>query len=399
MFNPDAGVWPSPKQELILRASLLHGSECFNAWNILKSNIDVDNLDYQSQLLLPLLYRNLSSQKVEDPLLKKFKGIYRLTWTKNSLLFKKAENTLKSLWDSNIRIILLKSVPLISLYYKDKGLWPMGDIDILVKSNQVWKAVDYFEKSGWVPTTKYPDLRKEAYFIYHHSVGFTNQQDQNVDLHRSLLFPSPIEDFDTDFWDGAVQSEINGLPVLILNPTDMLIHICIHGLREHNAEIFRWIADAMTILKHKSPEIDWGRLLDQARKRRLVLDLSNGLGYLADLLDAPIPLQVLETLNNEKVSAFERWEFKYGVSNKRPLGRIPGFWFYYVRCLVPEFYTPIKFKFSGFLSFLRLNWGANNMWEFGSMMLSKGIKRIQRLFESGQPALGSENSDVKEPIQ
>jgi hypothetical protein len=275
----------------------------------------------------------------------------------------------------------------------------MGDIDILVRPDQVFQAIDLFEESGWVPTTAYPTLRQEAYFVYHHSVGFANQRDQHVDLHRSLLFPSPIEDYDADFWDGAVQSEINDLPVLILNPTDMLIHTCIHGLREHNAEIFRWIADAITILKDKSHQIDWERMLDQARKRRLVPELSKGLAYLADLLDAPVPPQVLEALYNEKISTFEQWEYKYSISNRRPLGRIPGFWFYYVRYLNPEYYTPIKFKFSGFLSYLRQSWGAKNMREFGSMLLSKGIKRIRGLFDSGQPVPGSQNADVKEPIQ
>jgi len=379
---------PTPQQELLLQAALLSGNAAVNAWEKWKSIVDIDLIDYASMQIFPLLYQNLKILEIDDPQINIYKGLFRSSWYENQRLLKTAVDLVTEFQSVGIDCLFLKGTALILEYIKTPGLRPMGDIDILVKPNHVCQAVDYFEKTGWVPTTDYPDLRKEAYFTYHHSVGFANQRDQHVDLHRSLLFPSPIQDSDADFWDGAVQSEIDGLPVLILNPTDMLIHTCIHGLREHNAEIFRWIADAMTILKNKSSQIDWERLIDQTRKRRLVPELSNGLAYLAYLLDAPIPPQVLGAIGNEKVSTFERWEYNYAISDKRPLGRIPGFWFYYVRCLNPEFYMPIRLKFSGFLSYLQLNWKANNLWELGRLFLTKSMRRIRGLFKSGQPAVG-----------
>jgi hypothetical protein len=48
----------------------------------------------------------------------------------------------------------------------------------------------------------------------------------------------------------------------------------------------RWIADAVTILS--KGDVDWGRVVDQAIRRRFVLRMSDALGYLRAVMAAPV---------------------------------------------------------------------------------------------------------------
>ena len=75
-YMHEGGCWPTWEQESLLKAALLQGEEAIKAWHKWKSRVDVDQLDPGSLRLLPLLYRNLRTHGVEDPLMNRFKGIY-----------------------------------------------------------------------------------------------------------------------------------------------------------------------------------------------------------------------------------------------------------------------------------------------------------------------------------
>ena len=122
---------PTKEQELLLMAALLRGSAAIDAWLEWKSSVNVDRLDQHSYRLLPLLYRNLSIHGVEDPLLNKFRGIHRLTWYKNRVMFHNMATLIRHFNDAGIDTILLKGAALVLRYYEDHGLRPMIDFDIL----------------------------------------------------------------------------------------------------------------------------------------------------------------------------------------------------------------------------------------------------------------------------
>lgn len=92
----EGGCWPTPEQKLLLRACLLEGKETTEAWSEWRSRVDIQVLDRGSLRLLPLLYWNLKRHGVNDPLIDRFKGIYRFSWYKNQMLFQAMEALLAS---------------------------------------------------------------------------------------------------------------------------------------------------------------------------------------------------------------------------------------------------------------------------------------------------------------
>ena len=306
--------WTTQQQELLLRAALLNGREAIDAWSEWKSCVDIDDIDLLdpgSYRLLPLVYRNLNNQRVEDPLMMKLKGIYRLTWYKNQMLFHTIANLLRSFHKAGIETMVLKGAALTFFCYKDYGLRPMNDFDVLIHTGQALQAVHLLKELGWQPRNFEPS---EDYISVSYSHGFVDNSNRELDLHWHLLSQNRNEGADDAFWEGAVLTKVHDIPVYLLNTTDQLLHICVHGAKWNDIPSFRWVADAFMVMKNALSEIDWNRLITQAKKRRLILPLKDTLNYLRDSFDAPIASKFLQSIKDIPVSKIDRIEYKITVS-------------------------------------------------------------------------------------
>jgi hypothetical protein len=303
--------WPTRGQELLLRAALLRDMQAIEAWKQWKSSVDVEKIDSASHRMLPLLYRNLQDLGIRDPAMGRYKGVYRQTWYKNQMLFHTMTSFLRSLQAAEIQTVILKGAALTVSYYKDYGLRPMNDFDILIRPQKVPPVIKLLGAAGWTPMDFAPT---EEYISVSYSHGFRNSAGQQLDLHWHLLSESRGVKADDDFWDGAVAVGINGIATHILNPTDQLLHVCIHGARWNVTPPFRWVADAMTILNNEGAAIDWNRMIRHAEKRRVVLPLLDILSYLKGVFDAPIAPQALQSLRKMHIPKIERIEYKIAVN-------------------------------------------------------------------------------------
>jgi hypothetical protein len=336
------GCWPTKEQQLLLQASLLQGNVATDAWLTWKSIVDLNNIDPGSYRLFPLLYFNLRLNGIEDPLMNIFQWVYRNTLSKNRMLFQNISELLNCFYNEGIQIMLLKGTSLILLYYKDYGLRPMIDVDILVHTREAsdtirllsklgWNStitplkgftnIGFLSKLGWTPRERpFEDFSKE-YFSVRHAHDFVNPNKFTLDLHWHLLHGYNDENSDFDFWDGAIKTRIDDFPTFALNPTDQLLHVCAHGVRWDPVTPIRWIADAITIVKKAQHEIDWDRMISLVKRHRLILPIKEALYYLRAYLLAPVPETVLEELQTSSISKTEFFEYRVRT---RPPGVLDG---------------------------------------------------------------------------
>jgi hypothetical protein len=365
-------VRPEPEQELLLRAALLKGEEAIEAWRQWKSGVDIERLDPASHRILPLLYRNLLSLGVEDLSMGKYKGVYRQTWYRNQLLFHSLASVVRSFRDADIETIVLKGAALIVLNYKDYGLRPMNDFDILIHTHQVSAAINLLRVLGWTPVDFEPT---EGYISVSYSHGFRNGKGQELDLHWHVLSQSREMDADKDFWDGAIAVDIHGVATRALNPADQLLHVCIHGARWNYTPPFRWVADAAIILNTERSEFDWDRLIDQSRQRRLVLPLKESLNYLNKSIDIPIPRKILNSINGLHVPRIERMEYRVITNPPTRLTAGLDLWCQHYR-LTGD--SGILYKLMTFPSFLEKIWSLDSLWKlplYGLRKISTSYKK------------------------
>ena len=243
----EGGAFPSRRQELLLKAALFQGQTALEAWGTWKAEFDLEKrLDAGSYRLLPLLYHNLARHGVDEPVMGKLKGIYRRAWYLNQTLFRDGVSVLRSLHAAGIETAVLKGAALSLLCYKDPGLRPMDDFDILVPNRKRRLAIEMLQRDGWTPFGASFESLTEAELDIRHSCGFRNANGRDVDLHWRVLSPYLAYPADEeDFWAGAVVLQIMGEPTLALNSTDNLLHICVHATNWQPVHPMRWISDAM----------------------------------------------------------------------------------------------------------------------------------------------------------
>jgi hypothetical protein len=364
-------------QELLLKAALLRSPDALYAWQGWKDRTDLEgHFDRGSFRLLPLLYKNLLRHRVEHPFMNKLKGIYRMEWYKNQMLFFEMSQVLRYLHEKGIRTMILKGAALTVLHYKDYGVRPMADIDVLVPTSESVAALDLLGRAGWTPIAGFmnDDLH------YRHAAQLTHKSGKELDLHWHLLQDSCHKDSDTDFWDGAVPVQMKDVSTKALNPADALLHVIVHGVKWNPEPPIRWIADAMSIINCPDSRIEWERLIHQAKKHRVSLRVKEALNYLRGGFQASVPAVVIDRLDNIRLSRAERFEFRRIMINEKARGYAlsGGFEFAFTHYLRLSHGKAPLAVISGLSSYLLNRYRKKSLRHLLSYVMGRGIRRIKR---------------------
>jgi len=142
------------------------------------------------------------------------------------------------------------------------------------------------------------------------SHGFRDELDRQLDLHWHVLHASCQPDADDDFWAAAEPVELLGVRTRALCPADELLLVTLHGLRWNAIPTYRWVVDATLLCSGALGEIDYERLLEQARKRKVTVALGACLRYLREVADVAIPERALRALRAPSPRVFERAELR-----------------------------------------------------------------------------------------
>jgi hypothetical protein len=358
--------WPTLEQEYLLKAALLQGQASQEAWTKWQQMVDIQTLDYASYRLLPLLYWNLNRQGIQTELSEWLKRQHRQTWADNQRLFHSGRSVLLSLEEAGIGTMLLKGSALVLNHYKDYGLRAMTDFDILVRREDAEAAMDVLNKLGWHSPSGIP----ESFIPVRHAIDFVKEEHQ-IDLHWHVLAGCILEGCDDEFWEGAIWTELSGYPAKIMNPSDQLLHVCVHGIGWNIMPPIRWIADAMTILNTSGGEIDWDRLANQAQKRRLLFALQKTLTYLRNLLDAPLPLKTWRKIQEMSTTKFERADYWFTTHRARKWEKKAQIRKYLHHARVTNDQRSLL---TGYIYFLKNRWEVDQLWR----MPFEGIRRGTR---------------------
>jgi len=370
--NNEAGCWPTPNQELLLRAALLPHEPALEAWNEWRRKVNIDVIDYGSHRMIPQLYRNMQRHGIKDPLMERMKGVYRYYLYKNEILLHRIGSLVAAFEDAGIQTMVLKGAALIQLYYKESGLRPMLDADVLVHAHQAEQAMDILTRLDWKPRYREPRMRIPII----HSTPFEDGGGRQMDLHWHLFWECFNASDDDDYWQKSIPIQIGGVHTLALGPTDQLLHTCWHGARWNEVPPIRWVADAMSILGASAAEIDWQSMLKKAQRHRIVLPVKDSLEYLKQKFDAPVPDTVLESLSAVRISNMERENYELILNPMAPptTSKILRMLYYDYRWLSSS--TSSRSKALAFAKHLQAKWNIDHLWHVPLYMSMRMVRRV-----------------------
>lgn len=190
----------------------------------------------QQHGIAPLLYKYISNcgakKLVPEQVYEKLRNIYFHTFSKNTRLFDAMGKLLQQFDLESIDSILLKGSVLAELIYRDIGLRPMDDVDILVKEKQLDAVHALMIENGYHTLEIIKSEFINKYIPKHHLPQFV--KDNNIfEIHWHLHNESDQYSINIDdLWKRALPYQIGDINVQILRFEDMLMHLCVH-LNDH----------------------------------------------------------------------------------------------------------------------------------------------------------------------
>lgn len=260
-------AYPDELQTLLLKAALLEGDRARDAITNWVDRVDLNDVDWASQRMVPLFFENVRTLGMTLPHFDRLKGVHRYWWFRNSRNMAGLKAVASGLRKEGVEeIMLLKGCALANFYYANVALRPMNDIDILVRPNHAVTAMNALLRMGFRRFAKDAQIIDADSTVHALTqLDLSHSDYGNVDLHWEILGHHGSPSFDAMVWKNAERRELDGEYFHVPNAADLLLHVIDHGLPENVMQPIWWVADAHMILRHERA-FDWPYFCSQAAR-------------------------------------------------------------------------------------------------------------------------------------
>ncbi|MFC2100043.1 nucleotidyltransferase family protein [Candidatus Bipolaricaulota bacterium] len=265
-------------------------------------------MDAASSELLPLIYWNLRDVARGDDELQALRSAYLVAWGKHAIRARRLEEAAARLASERIQTIALKGLALALQYYPDPATRVTGDIDVLIRREDVDRALQILAEQGWLPDPGRGSRLAQAMQVAH-GLHLLGPDGDSLDLHWRIFLGAVEEEAYAGFWDRAVVIPHAASGALrALGPADQVLHACVHGLKWSAMPSCRWVADVVMIVGAAGPALDWSQLVQSAREHRVDFRVGHALSYAADRFGVVVPEEVRRALFGRGASWGSRLE-------------------------------------------------------------------------------------------
>ena len=254
---------------------------------------------------MPLLswhLKRIGPDLLSPQILSQLKDCLHRSARRNLFLTGELLNLLALLKEHGIPVIPFKGPVLTTSIYGNMALRQFSDLDLLVDQQNFLKAKDLLLDHGYHATTPW-FLNEAQRMSVMQGWGEYSLANQNetvyVDLHKRLvagyLF-SLTADLDY-FWNFLEPVTLLGQTVHSFRAEENLLYLCIHGAKSFWERLI-WIVDVAELIQAHD-QLDWRRLLEQAKTlgcQRMFL-LGCFLAY--DVLDIQLPGEILSKVETD----------------------------------------------------------------------------------------------------
>jgi hypothetical protein len=244
----------------------------------------------------PLLHWHLSRLApgaVPAPFGEELRQWFRDNAGRNLLLTGQLLKLLRLFADRGVRAVPFKGPTLAALAYGNLALRQFLDLDLLVLPADLPRARSILAAEGYRSRLPLAPAQEEAYLTSIGQMPFVNDgRTCMVELHariapRDFYFPLGLE----RLWPRLRPVSLGGSRVQTLAGEDLLLVLCAHGAK-HQWGGLGWVCDVAELLRVE-PALNWAAVADEARSLRCERILLLGPLLAHDLLDAPVPADVL----------------------------------------------------------------------------------------------------------
>jgi hypothetical protein len=260
----------SVEKKLLLQAALGDEALCLTAWHDWKICVDIDNIDSDSYLLLPLLYRNLLIHQINDIEITQLKGIYRKNWYKNQFFLDQLTQIWSAFSEAGIACIVLGDLAINLSVYSNLGDRVINNLELMIPVEDFDNTIRVLNELGWHSRV---EIIKKSFFEFYSSIYLWNEVGDCLHLHWRL-------------WEGILYNNLiskttvlnnNDLNFTILDFPYQIIHICSKIKRlDFNFTLY-WLADIIMIIKQfqQNQNANFELIISNLQKYHVAIPFNN----------------------------------------------------------------------------------------------------------------------------
>ena len=254
------------------------------------------------QRVTPLLYHNLRGLGLAGSLpeksLRALRDSYVRNTARNLRLAEELRQIVEALGVEDIPVIPLKGMHLAQEIYENISLREMNDIDLLVQKSDLSRAAEVLMDMAYRPTrpfsTEWGTPWKDLPRLIAPGSG-------PVELHWSVAPPGSSPSFDIrEFWRRSRPTKLGGTMIRWLSPEDVVLYLCFHnGLHAFDFGL-RPYCDTQAVISRCSQVLDWGAIVERAKRWNWQRAVYLSLRLARDLVGAGCPDAVIRELEPDR---------------------------------------------------------------------------------------------------
>jgi Uncharacterised nucleotidyltransferase len=250
--------------------------------------------------IMPLLYHRLTTvvpaPQLPPAVIEYLRGVAVSGAVQSLQIGRELSEILEVFRRHGVAVVALKGAHLGHIVYGSAALRTMGDLDLMVRREQLGLAEGLLTQLGYTP--QHDPLEQVDYGRHHHTRPLGKPGALRIDLHWSIARPTAPFDVDLDgIWERAVPARIAGGDALVLSPEDLLLHLCLHASFDHQFRLgLRACWDILEVVRHHRGAIDWDELVRRARRWGIGRYVYVTLRLVRELLAADIPVARIAVL-------------------------------------------------------------------------------------------------------
>jgi hypothetical protein len=234
-----------------------------------------------------LIYKNLLRlHNIPGDVLERFRNMYNNSVRNNILMVSEHDRIIDGLNDLSVDVISLKGPIASEEIFGDIGIYPSGDLDILVRIEDMGETCQYLESIGYCLVDQ-AFVAYRDYFIHErYHISFSNGR-YVIEPHWNLFyryFTTPPE----FWWDESITISSGGRKYLSLSPEKNVLYNAFRLFSKVFSEL-RFLAMLAEIVHRYEKELDWGKLFLYAKEYKFENLLRLTMRLSRDLLGAPVP--------------------------------------------------------------------------------------------------------------
>jgi hypothetical protein len=219
---------------------------------------------------------------------------------RNLALAGEPRKLLRTFRDQRIPCLPLRGLALAERLYGNVPPRPMGDIDLLVRKEDLHRVQEMFRMLGFDEMDRRPGFA--AAFSYTLKFFVERSFMLIVEPHWSIAYPPFTDCLDMEaVWSRCVPKRVVGEETLSLGREDLLIHLCLHLVHRDDAP-FLWLYELDRYLRQESGTMEWDLILSVSREAGVGRLVGHTLNEAVIKLGSPVPADGLDALKRPEHS-------------------------------------------------------------------------------------------------